>query len=189
MKHVSPPHDGSKRMNPLEVRHAMKARVIALKERGMKQKDIAAHFGISQQRVSQLVRMDLPEEDSLHSRARLCPQRHRIIALAKEATSLNHLYRLSGRGRSFVVTTLTLFAPGEYHRLRGGVKPEPAPEPAGGTIDRYAHYLAQGFDEDIARGMAKLAEWESSTTRVEEGPLRIVPPGRITSPRVDEAAA
>ena len=56
-------------------------------------------------------------------------------------------------------------------------------------IDRHAHYLAQGFDEALARSLARLASWQSPTTRVEEGPLRIVPPGRIASPRVDEAAA
>ena len=62
-------------------------------------------------------------------------------------------------------------------------------EPDDGTTDRYKRFLADGFDETIARGMAKLAEWQSPTTRVEEGPLRIVPPGRIASPRADEAAA
>ena len=176
MKHVTPPHDGSTRMSPLEVRQAMKARVVALKERGMKQKDIAAHFGISQQRVSQLVRADLPEEDSLHSRARLCPQRQRIIALAKEAKSLNHLYRLSGRGRSFVVTTLTLFAPEEFNRLRGGVKPEPAPEPVepkGTDWTARAHALFPG-DEALARSLARAASFVATTR--DGVTVRLVPP-------------
>ena len=173
MNHPAPKFDGSVRMSPIEVRQAMKARVIAMKERGMRQVDIARHFGITQQRVSQLVRMDLPDTDSLHSRARLCSQRQRVINLAKDAKSLGHLCRLSGRGRSFVTTTLSLFAPEELARIHGGVKEAPKPDPVAIDWQSRAHALFPD-DEALARSLARAASFVATT---KDGvTVRLVPP-------------
>ena len=190
-----PKFDGSVRMSRVDIEGAMRARIIHLVRSGeMTQAQAGRYYGIPSQRVSEMLAPEKPAKPAklptIYTRAHDTPERREVVRLAKQAKSFWELQRISGRGGSFVRTTLLLMAPEEFDRLKGAKKAAPVEAPPPAEIDwseRGKEYVTHPNDKWLAESLARAASFVSVTK--EGRTVRLVPPLHEAHPRALPGAA